>query len=207
MLRLPRATLQHAGAALLALAALGAAGYLGLQWLAGPPDALTELRQANPGWVVEQRRHVGLRLSDGQGPELFVNADDAGPLRLQRLDCAQLLPSLPAWARLPPGRTVACLQMGDSAPFVRVLNQRTPLPIGELWTRHYEPQLAELQLPYWGGSTGSDSAASGARNRRAAMSYSVDPAPGSSDPLLNLMAFHLGDETVLVMTLRPPPRP
>jgi hypothetical protein len=77
-----------------------------------------------------------------------------GPQRLQRLDCAQVIPSLPTWLRLPPGRTSACVQLGDAAPFTRVLSHRRPMPITKLWTRHFEPHLDELKLPLRGGSTG-----------------------------------------------------
>ena len=102
---------------LLLLAGLAVAGYFALEWLTSPQEPQAELQLANPGWTVDKPRHMGLSLSDGSGPDLFINGDDAGPLRLQRLDCAQLLPSLPAWAaRLPPGRTVGCLQMGETAP-------------------------------------------------------------------------------------------
>jgi hypothetical protein len=195
---------------LMLLAALGVGGYLAYDWVTSPPDAMDELRQANPGWTVEKPRHMGLRLSDGGGADLFINGDDAGPHRLQRLDCAQLAPSLPSWLRLPPGRTEACLQMGHAAPFTWVLNHRTAMPVSVLWERHYAPHLDELELPYWGGSSrsGTDGPASTTPGRRHhVMSYSVDPAHGSTGPQVNLMAFYQGDETVLVVTLRPPAPP
>ena len=188
-------------------AALGVGGYLAYEHFASPPDAQAELRQANPGWTVETPRHMGLSVSDGSGPELFINGDDAGPLRLQRQDCAQLMPALPSWLRLPPGRTVGCLRMGAGAASVQVLNHRTDMPITELWSRHFEPHLDELQLPYWGGSTGGgvDGPASSTPGRKyRSMSYGVDAPPGSNGPQVGLMAFYLRNETVLVVTLRPP---
>ena len=195
---------------LLLVTALGVGAYLAYGYLVGPPDAQSELRQLNPGWTIEKPRHMGLSLSDGSGPELFINGDDAGPLRLQRLDCAQLMPAFPSWLRLPPGRTIGCLQMGQTPPFTQVLNHRTDMPITELWSRHFEPHLDELQLPYWGGSTGggTDGPASSTPGRKyRSMSYGVDPAPGTAGPQVGLMAFYLRNETVLVITLRPPPRP
>jgi hypothetical protein len=191
---------------LMLLVALGVGGYLAFQWWMEPPSAQAELQQANPGWTVEKPRYRGLRLADGRGEDLFINGDDAGPLRLQRLDCAQLAPSLPSWLRLPTGRTGGCLQLGNAAPFTLVLNHRTPMPITELWERHYAPHLDELELPYWGGSSsrGTDGPASTTPGRgQHVMSYSVDPAHGSTGPRVNLMAFYLGDDTVLVVTLRP----
>lgn len=191
------------------LAVLAVGGYFAVDWLRGPPDAAAELRQANPGWTVDKPRHAGLRLADG-GPEVFINADDAGPLRVQRLDCALLLSRLPAWLSLPVGRTGSCLQIGDAAPFTLVLNHRTPEPIPQLWTHRYEPQLDELKLPHWGGWSGggADGPASTTPGRRyRSMSYGIDPAPGSGDPRVGLMAFYLGDETVMVVTLRPPAGP
>jgi hypothetical protein len=192
---------------LIVLTALGVAAYLGFQWLISPPDALAELQRANPGWTADKPRHGAVRLADtGGSPEVFVHTDHIGPLRLQQLDCAQLVASLPAWLRLPPGRTSACVQMGDEAPFTRVLNHRTPMPITELWTRHFEPHLDELKLPYWGGSTGGgiDGPASTTPDRKQrTISYAVDPAPGSADPQVHLAAFYLGAETLLIVTLRP----
>lgn len=181
---------------LVLLVALGVGGYLAWQQVAGPPGPASELREANPAWTVETPRTMGLRLVDASGAEAFVNADDAGPLRLQRLDCSTLAAALPTWLRLPPGRTAACVQMGDAEPGVRVLNHQTALPVAELWQRHFQPLLDELELPYWGGHSG------GGRGGNASMSYSVDPAPGTEGPQVNLMAFRRGDETMLVVTLR-----
>jgi hypothetical protein len=107
--------------------------YFAFQWLTSPPGALTELQRANPGWTVDKPLHGAVRLTDTSGhPEVFIHTDHIGPLRLQRLDCTQLIPSLPTWLRLPPDRTSACVQLGDAAPFTRVLNHRTPMPITEL---------------------------------------------------------------------------
>lgn len=177
---------------------LGVGAYLAWPHLADRSDATSELREANPAWTVEKPRTVGLRLVDASGTEVFVNTDDVGPLRLQRLECPALAASLPGWLRLPPGRTVACVQMGGpAAPLVRVLNHRTAVPVAELWERHFQSLLDELQLPYWGGSSG------GGRGAGASMSYSVDPAPDdSTGPQVNLMAFRRDGETVLVVTLR-----
>jgi hypothetical protein len=191
---------------LMLLTALGVGAYLAFDGFTSPPSAEAELRQDNPGWTVEKPRHMGLRLADAGGADLFINGDDAGPHRLQRLDCGSLVPSLPAWLRLPPGHTGPCLQLGHAAPFKLVLNHRTPMPVSELWERHYAPHLDELQLPYWGGSSssGTDGPASTTPGRRYhVMSYSVDPPHGSTGPQVNLMAFYRGDETVLVVTLRP----
>lgn len=198
-------------ARLLVLGTIAGVGvYLAYDHLVAPADPQTELSRANPGWTIEKPRHMGLSLVEGSGPELFINADDAGPLRLQRLDCSQMTSALPAWLRLPPGRTVGCLQMGAAAPFVQVLNHRTDMPITELWTRHFEPHLDELQLPYWGGSTGGgvDGPASSTPGRKyRSMSYSVDPASDGDGLQVGLMAFYLRNETVLVVTLRPPTGP
>lgn len=194
--------LADSAARLLVLAvALGVGGYLAWQQLAGPSDPASELREANPAWTVEKPRTMGLRVVDAGGTEAFVNADDAGPLRLQRLDCAMLAAALPKWLRLPPGRTGACVQIGSAEPTVRVLNHQTALPVAELWQRHYQPLLDELELPYWGGHSG------GGRGGNASMSYSIDPPHGTEGPQVNLMAFRRGDETVLVVTLRIMRRP
>lgn len=176
------------------LAAVG--GYLAWEHLTAPPSGRDELRRANPGWAVEEPRHIGLSLTDAKGPELVINGDDAGPLRLERQDCAQFTAALPAWVRLPPGQTIGCLRMGDAAPFVQVLNHRTAMPVPELWSRHFEPLLDELELPYGGGSSSS--------RKYYTMSYGVDPAHGTTGPRVGLMAFTTGDGSLLVVTLRPP---
>jgi hypothetical protein len=194
------------GLVLLAVLAVGA--YFALQSLGGAPDAVDGLRQANPGWTIEKPRHVGLRLTDGAADPVFIDGDHVGPWRVQRLDCARVEAAMPRWLQLPPGRTTACLQLGHAAPYLQVLNHRTPEAIPELWTRHYEPRVQALSLPHWGGFSGSGAGGPAAPGRKhRSMGYNVDPAPGSGDPAVSLMAFYLGDETVLVVTLLPPPTP
>jgi len=194
------------GRALLLLTALGVAAYFAWDWLTGPPSLLSEMRRANPGWTIETPRHAGLVLGDGQGEPVFINADDAGPARLLRADCAQVMARLPGWLRLPPGRAGACLRIGDGESFVWVLNHHTPVSITELWAQGYAPLLDELKLAYWGGSSGrgSDGPASTTPGRGyRSMSYGIDPAPDRPQVQVNLMAFYLAAETVMVVTLRP----
>lgn len=200
---------------LLLLVALGVGGHLGWQWLTEPRGPVAELRDANPGWTVAQPRHSGLLLSDGASEPVVIDADHAGPLRLQRIDCAGVLRDLPTWLRLPPGRTTACVQLGGgegaagaSSPAIRVLNHRTPESITALWTEGYARSLDEMGLAYWGGTSGgsADGPASTMPTRRyRTMSYGIDPAPGSAPLQVNLLAFYVGSETVMVVTLRPPP--
>jgi hypothetical protein len=142
--------------------------------------------RANPTWTVDKPRPGAVRLTDtSETLEIFIHSDHIGPQRLQPLDCVQLIPYLPTWLLLPPGRTGACVQLGDAAPFTRLLNHRTPMPITELWSRHFEPHLDEAQLKYWGGSTGggTDGPTSTTPGRKQrTISHAVDPAPGSAGP-------------------------
>lgn len=184
---------------LLLATAAGVGGYLALQHLRAPPGAQALLQQANPDWVVDKPRHAGLLLKQPGGPDLVMNDEDAGPHRLARADCAAMLAALPAWLVLPPGQTLGCLQLGSAAAPVRVLNHLTPEPIPELWSQRYGPQVEALKLPHnggWGGGGANGPAGPGVARKHRSMAYSVEPG-------VHLLAFYQGDQTLMVVTLRP----
>jgi hypothetical protein len=56
-----------------------------------------------------------------------------------------------------------------------------------------------------GGKDGPAGTTPGCKQRT--ISYAVDPAPGSTDPQVHLIAFYLRDKTLLIVTLRSPPEP
>jgi hypothetical protein len=182
------------------LLAVGAAvgAWLLVQHLQGPPSAQALLQQANPGWQVSKPRHAGLVVQQAGAPELVVDEEAAGPHPLRRLDCAAVLPALPAWLALPPGRTLGCLQTGPAAAPLWVLNHLTPQPIPELWAQRYGPQVEALKLPHQGGWQGGGAngpAGPGVARKHRSMAYRVEPG-------VRLLAFYEGDNTLMVVTLQ-----
>ena len=176
-----------------------------------PQGAIAELQKANPTWKVSGERYSTIQLDDATpAGEVLIGGDDAGPYRVERIDCAEVRKVFPAWFQLPDAPIGNCAQLGNAAPYTLVLNMRTDIPAQELWERLYEPTADRLHLGYSGGSSSrmpkgtAPSAASAESARyRSAMGFSIDPAPGSSDRKVVIEADSFHGSTRVIFTFRP----
>ena len=175
-------------------------------YMTRPEWGVAELRKANPGWKVSGG-YSPIHLDDGTAVgEVLVGGDDAGPVRVERIDCEEVRKVFPTWFQLPDAPIGNCARLGNAAPHTLVLNLRTTIPARELWERLYEPTADRLKLGYSGGS--SSRGASDSANRNASsMGYSIDPAPGSGDRHVAIEAHSYRGATTAIFTFRPTPPP
>lgn len=176
-----------------------------------PQGAFAELQKANPTWKVSGDRYSPIHLDDTTpAGEVLIGGDDAGPYRVERIDCAEVRKVFPAWFQLPDAPIGNCARLGNAAPYTLVLNMSTDIPASELWERLYEPTADRLKLGYSGGSSSrvpkgtAPSAASAESARyRSSMGFSIDPAPGSSDPKVAIEGDSYHGSTRVIFTFRP----
>jgi hypothetical protein len=188
----------------------------GVLWLTREPSAVELLEQANPGWTVEAESGMPVRVDDASGRgEVMLGTDDLGSYRIRRVDCEEVRKVYPSWFALPDVPIGNCVRLGDDGETKWVLNVRTPMPVIEVWDRHFGPLLDRLQLPYWGGRSGRFPegaetdlpAGQTPPEERGAGGYIVDPRPGSGERQVAIAFYRYAGTTELVFTFRPLPSP
>ena len=202
----------------------GAAMLGGIFYMMRLQGGAAELQDANPFWQVENVPNGALRLIDGGAPgEVFIAADDAAAVRIERVPCAEVRNVFPPWFSLPDVGVGNCVRLGSAAPFTYVLNLKTATTIPEIWTENYEKTARSLDLSYGGGSSGSGPgsygsdgridpnslqwapAPGGGRTSRLArqLGYTIHPKPGRGvDVAVSIEAFYYGDSTQVVFSFR-----
>jgi hypothetical protein len=93
----------------------------------------------------------------------------------------------------------ACLEIAGDGGTVQVLHFLTSIDIPALWDEFYEPVVSRSGFDFSGGS-----ASGPGREGRGAprwLSYTVD-GPNGLDRTLSIDAFHRGDLTLTMITLR-----
>jgi hypothetical protein len=184
-----------------------------------------ELRQANPGWQVKNVPHAGLRLThEASGTEFFIDEEDAGPIRVEPVACSAAQEQFPDWFRLPPGKSLGCVRLGNAAPYTFVLNHLSTLRIPAVWEEVYLPTVLERSLEVSGqwftlsgqpddknnvaepGKEWYAPAPGGGTAKRIAhwLRYRVDPKTTGERHVV-VGAFHYGDATLVMVALRPRP--
>ena len=189
------------------------AGWL---YLDREPSAVELLGQANPGWTVVAADGRPVRVDDASGRgAVLVSGDDLGPSRLRRVDCAEVQKVYPAWFALPDVPIGNCARLDGDEGTRWVLNVSTPMPVAEIWDRHFGPLLDRLQLGYSGGRSGRFPegaetdlpAGQTPPQERGAGGYIVDPRPGSGERPVAIAFYADAGRTELVVTFRPLPPP
>ncbi len=182
--------------------------------LAREPNGAERLQKANPGWTVKAVDGRPVRVDDGSGRgEVMLSADDIGPYRIERVDCAEVRPAFPKWFSLPDAPPGNCLRIVDSGRTTFVLNMRTPMRITQLWDRQYAPLIDRLKLGYSGGRSGRFPegaqtdlpAGQPLPEERGAASYSIGPPEGSGERIVAMSFYRWAGTTELIFTFRPPP--
>ena len=178
-------------------------------YMSRPLGSVVELQQANPGWKVRGEGYSPIHFDDGSpAGEILIGGDDAGPYRLERIDCADVKKAFPAWFQLPDAPLGNCARLGNGAPYTLVLNMRTDIAAIELWERLYEPTADRLQLGYSGGSSsrrpkGTAASDTDAARYPSSIGFSIDPPPGSGDRKVAIHADSVHGSTRVIFTFRP----
>ncbi|MEO5883333.1 MAG: hypothetical protein ABIQ06_13025 [Caldimonas sp.] len=189
----------------------------GWLYLSRDPGGAELLERANPGWTVVAVDGLPVRVDDASGRgDVMISADDLGPSRIQRVDCDEVRKVYPSWFALPDVPLGNCARLDDAEETRWVLNVRTPMPVTQIWDRHFAPLLDRLQLRHWGGRSGrfpegveTDLPAGQAPpEEHGAGVYIVDPRPGSAERQVAITFYRYAGTTELVFTFRPlPPAP
>jgi hypothetical protein len=188
----------------------------GLFWLTREPSGAELLEQANPGWTVVAESAMPVRVDDASGRgEVLLSTDHLGPYRIRRVDCEEVRKVYPGWFALPDVPIGNCIRVDDAGETSWVLNVRTPMPVTEVWDRHFAPLLDRLQLPYWGGRSGRFPegaetdlpAGQTPPEEHGTGGYRVDPRPGSGERQVAIALYRYAGTTELVVTFRPLPSP
>jgi len=201
----------------LAIVAIGIGAIVaGVLWLTREPNGVALLEQANPGWTVVAESALPVRVDDASGGgEVMLSTDHLGPYRIRRVDCEEVRKVYPSWFALPDVPIGNCVRLDDGAETNWVLNVITPMPVTEVWDRHFAPLLDRLQLGYWGGRSGRFPegaetdlpAGQTPPEERGAGSYRVDPRPGSGERQVAIAFYRYAGTTELIFTFLPPSSP
>jgi hypothetical protein len=171
---------------------------------------------ANPGWTVVARSGRPVLADDASGRgDVMLGSDDLGAVRIRRVDCDEVKKAYPSWFLLPDVLPGNCARLDDAGETSWVLNVSTPMPVTQIWDRHYGPLLDKLQLGYAGGRSGrfpegaeTDLPAGQAPpEERGTGGYIIDPKPGSGERQTAIGFWRYAGTTELVFTFRPPPPP
>ena len=167
--------------------------------------------EANPGWTVVARSGHPVRVDDASGRgDVLMRSDDLGAVRIRRVDCDEVKKAYPSWFVLPDVLPGNCARLDDAGETSWVLNVSTPMPVTQIWDRHYEPLLDRLQLGYNGGRSGRfpEGAETDLPAGQAPLSsggYYIDAKPGSGERQTAIAFWRYAGTTELVFTFRPPP--
>lgn len=195
--------------ALLVAAIVG--GYL---YLTRDPGPVERLQRTNPGWTVATADGLPVRVDDASGRgEVLLSHDDLGPYRMERVDCDAVKKLFPEWFSLPDVPIGNCLRLHDGERQTWVLNVRTPLPVTQIWDRHYEPVLDRLKLPYSGGRSGRFPegaetdlpAGQQPPEEKGSGSYSVYARDGGAEWTVLIAFYRRAGTTELIFRFRPAP--
>ena len=193
-----------------------AAAAFGWRWLDREPDAAALFERANPGWTITTADGRPARVDDASGKgELMLSHDELGPARLQRVDCDEVKKAYPGWFVLPDVALGNCARLDGEGGTRWVLNVTTPMPVTQVWDRHFEPLVDRLRLGYNGGRSGrfpegaqTDLPAGQAPpEERGAGGYYIDPPIGSGERVVAIAFYRWAGTTELVFTFRPPAPP
>ena len=188
----------------------------GWLWLEREPDAAALFEKANPGWTIATADGRPARVDDASGRgDVMLSGDDVGPARIRRIDCEELRTVRPRWFTLPDVLPGACARLDGDDGARWVLNVTTPMPVTQIWDRHYAPLLDRLGLGYSGGRSGrfpegaeTDLPVGQAPpEERGSGSYLVDPPPNSGERPVAIAFYRWAGTTELVFTFRPPSPP
>jgi hypothetical protein len=192
------------------------AAVAGWLWLEREPEPAELFQRANPGWTIATADGRPARVDDASGKgALMLSHDDLGPARIRRVDCEEVRKVWPAWFVLPDVPLGNCARLDGEDGTRWVLDVTTPMPVTQIWDRHFEPRLDRLKLGYNGGRSGrfpegaeTDLPAGQAPpEERGAGGYLVDPPFGSGERVVAIAFYRWAGTTELVFTFRPPPAP
>ena len=193
------------------VAGAAVAGWL---YLNQEPTSSERFTEANPGWSVVAKSGWPVRVDDASGSgEVMLRSDDLGPARLRRVDCEEVRKAWPSWFVLPDVPLGNCARLDEAGETSWVLNVTTPMPVTQIWDRHFGPLLDRLQLGYAGGRSGrfpegaeTDLPAGQAPpEERGAGGYLIDPKHGSGERQTAIGFWRYAGKTELVFTFRPLP--
>ena len=186
----------------------------GHHYLTREPSSAELFAQANPEWTVSAADGRPVHVDDASGRgDVMLRADDLGPYRIRRVDCDEVRQVYPTWFSLPDVPIGNCARLDDAEGTRWVLNVRTPMPVTQVWDRHYGPLLDRLQLGYAGGRSGrfpegpETDLPEGQKppEERGAGGYLIDPREGSGERQVAIAFYRWSETTELVFTFRPMP--
>ena len=192
------------------------AGFAAWSWWAREPTGGELFEAANPGWTVVEKKGRPVLVDDASGRgDVMLRSDDLGPARIRRVDCDEVRKVYPSWFVLPDVAPGNCARLDEGAETRWVLNVSTPMPVTQVWDRHFGPLLDKQQLGYAGGRSGrfpegaeTDLPAGQAPpEERGAGGYLIDPKPGSGERETAIGFWRQAGTTELVFTFRPTPPP
>ena len=192
------------------------AAFAGWLHLSQEPTGSELFAEANPGWTVLARSGYPVRVDDASGRgDVLLSSDDLGAVRIRRVDCDEVKKAYPSWFVLPDVLPGNCARLDNAGETSWVLNVSTPMPVTQIWDRHYEPLLDRLQLGYNGGRSGrfpegaeTDVPAGQAPPEESgAGGYYIDPKIGSGERQTAIAFWRYAGTTELVFTFRPLPPP
>ena len=192
---------------------LVAAAVGGWMYLMREPSGAELLQQANPGWTVVDKNRNPVRADDASGRgEVMLSRDDLfGAARLRRVECDEVRKVWPAWFVLPDVAPGNCARLDGEDGTRWILNVTTPMPVTQIWDRHFAPLVDRLKLGYAGGRSGrfpegveTDLPAGQAPpEERGSGGYLIDPPYDSKERQVAISFYRWAGTTELVFTFRP----